>query len=177
MKAVEIQDDNPLAVAIVSAIRQGDVDVVGSLVREHAGLASAHIRDARGGTRSLLHVVTDWPGYFPGGPEIVRLLIDAGADPNAAVNDVTAAHLFGHVGLMYERWTSPAAERGRALLLISWDADDLDSPEVRAGVEALGSLQEGELRRDERFVRRYYYRFALGYLGIPPESLQPPHSP
>ena len=95
--------------------------------------------------------------------------------PNAAVSDVTAAHLFGHVGLMYERWTSPAAERGRALLLISWDAHDLDSPEVRAGVEELGSLQEGELRRNERFVRRYYYRFAFGYLGIPPKSLELQH--
>jgi dolichol-phosphate mannosyltransferase len=91
-------------------------------------------------------------------------------DPNAAVNDVTAAHLFGHVGLMFGRWTSPTVERGRALLLISWDADDLDSPEVRAAVEELGSIQEGELRRDERFVRRYYLRFAFGYLGIPPKS-------
>ena len=90
-------------------------------------------------------------------------------DPNAAVSDVTAAHLFGHVGLMYERWTSPTAERGRTLLLISWDADDLDSPEVRAGVEELGSLQEGDLRRNGRFVRSYYYRFAFGYLGFPPE--------
>jgi dolichol-phosphate mannosyltransferase len=97
-------------------------------------------------------------------------------DPNAAVSDVTAAHLFGHVGLMYERWTSPAAERGRALLLVSWDAEELDLPEVHAGVEELGSLQEGELRRDGRFVRRYYYRFALGYLGIP-QPLELPHSP
>jgi ankyrin repeat protein len=30
-----------------------------------------------------LHLVTDWPGYFPNGPEIVRVLIAAGADPNA----------------------------------------------------------------------------------------------
>jgi dolichol-phosphate mannosyltransferase len=98
-------------------------------------------------------------------------------DPNAAVKDVTAAHLFGHVGLMYGRWTSPTAERGRTLLLISWDADDLDSPEVHAGVEELGSVQEGELRRDDRFVRRYYYRFAFGYLGFPPMSLELPHPP
>ena len=27
-------------------------------------------------------MVTDWPGYFPNGPEIVRLLVDAGGDPN-----------------------------------------------------------------------------------------------
>ena len=98
-------------------------------------------------------------------------------DPSVAVNDVTTAHLFGHVGLMYARWTLPTVERGRALLLISWDADDLDSTEVRSAVEDLGSIQEGELRRDEHFVRRYYYRFAFGYLGIPPKSLELPHSP
>ena len=28
-------------------------------------------------------MVTDWPGYFPNGPRIACLLIDAGADPNA----------------------------------------------------------------------------------------------
>jgi ankyrin repeat protein len=28
-------------------------------------------------------VVTDWPGYFPSGPQIVRILLAAGADPNA----------------------------------------------------------------------------------------------
>ena len=33
-------------------------------------------------TRTALHVVCDWPGYFPNGPQIVPLLIAAGADPN-----------------------------------------------------------------------------------------------
>jgi hypothetical protein len=32
-----------------------------------------------------LHVVTDWPGFFPNGPAIVTQLIAAGADPNAPV--------------------------------------------------------------------------------------------
>jgi ankyrin repeat protein len=27
----------------------------------------------------------DWPGYFPAGPAIVRLLIETGADPDAVV--------------------------------------------------------------------------------------------
>lgn len=33
------------------------------------------------GSATPLHLVTDWPGYFPNGPQIVKLLIDAGADP------------------------------------------------------------------------------------------------
>jgi len=116
MKAVEIQDDNPLAVALVSAIRQGDVDAVGSLVREHAGLASARIRDANGGTRSLLHVVTDWPGYFPDGPQIVRLLIDAGADPNAAVTGSWHAETPLH-------WAASSDDSDVAAALIDGGAD------------------------------------------------------
>jgi dolichol-phosphate mannosyltransferase len=98
-------------------------------------------------------------------------------DPNLAEKDVTAAHLFGHVGLMYERWTPSAAERGRGLLLVAWNANDLDAPEVREGVEELGPTQEGELRRNRHLIRRYYYRFASGYLGFPPEPLALHHPP
>ena len=33
-------------------------------------------------TRSALHIVADWPGYFPNGPEIARVLLATGAHPN-----------------------------------------------------------------------------------------------
>ncbi|WP_327432960.1 hypothetical protein [Streptomyces sp. NBC_01236] len=36
-----------------------------------------------GRTRSLLHITTDWPGHFPGGPRIIATLAAAGADPDA----------------------------------------------------------------------------------------------
>ncbi len=33
-------------------------------------------------SRSALHVVADWPGYLPNGPEVARELLGAGADPD-----------------------------------------------------------------------------------------------
>ena len=75
------QPERDLAAELVFAIRTGDVEAVWRLLSESPALA----RDPLGGpfkTRTALHVVCDWPGYFPNGPEIVRLLIAAGADPN-----------------------------------------------------------------------------------------------
>src|ERR687892_1326998 len=80
--------DEPVAVAVVEAIRGGDVDALRQLLRDHAGLAGARIRavDSDGrehSSRTLLHVATDWPGHFPNGPATVAVLVEAGADVNA----------------------------------------------------------------------------------------------
>ena len=64
------------AAQLVAAIRTGDLTVVRELA---AGLATARID--RG--RTALHVVTDWPGFFPHGPEVAAALLEAGADPDA----------------------------------------------------------------------------------------------
>lgn len=67
--------------ALVGAIHSGDIDLVQRIVADTPELA----RRPLGGpfkTRTALHAVSDWPGYFPNGPQIVRLLIAAGADPN-----------------------------------------------------------------------------------------------
>lgn len=67
--------------ALVASIHSGDMATVQRLLTEHSGLASSPLGGPLG-TRTPLHVVTDWPGYFPNGPQIVRILIDAGADPD-----------------------------------------------------------------------------------------------
>src|SRR5438270_4208063 len=67
---------------LVAAIHLGDVAGVERLVTADAGLASSPLGGMHG-TRTPLHVVTDWPGYWPNGPQIVRILLAAGADPNA----------------------------------------------------------------------------------------------
>jgi hypothetical protein len=80
---ITLAGDDPLAVQLVLAIQGGDTSAVGRLLADKPRLAQARIAQ-RGGTKTPLHVVTDWPGYFPSGPQIARLLIEAGADLDAA---------------------------------------------------------------------------------------------
>jgi hypothetical protein len=67
---------------LVVAIHHGDVDAVERLVASDPGLASSPLGGMHG-SRTPLHVVTDWPGYWSNGPQIVRILIAAGADPDS----------------------------------------------------------------------------------------------
>jgi ankyrin repeat protein len=79
---------DPLEVAVTAAIQSGDVAELERLLREHPGLAQARLVDEGtncGVSRSLLHVLTDWPGHFPNGPQVVKLLVAAGAEVNARV--------------------------------------------------------------------------------------------
>lgn len=78
---------DPVAVATVRCIQQGDLSGLKTLLDSNPGLATARISQPcrRGGTesRTLLHIATDWPGHFPKGAETVALLIAAGAEVNA----------------------------------------------------------------------------------------------
>ena len=78
-----IPGDDQAAVELRSAVHAGDVETIQRLLRNDPALATARFTGRGGGTGTPLHLVTDWPGYFPNGPAVVRLLISAGADPNA----------------------------------------------------------------------------------------------
>ncbi|GIF22360.1 hypothetical protein Ate02nite_50900 [Paractinoplanes tereljensis] len=71
--------EDPLAAAVVAAVRDGDVAALSRLLAEQPSLATARIGEAR----TLLHVVSDFPGHFPNGPATVAALVAAGADVNA----------------------------------------------------------------------------------------------
>jgi uncharacterized protein len=75
--------EEPLAVAAVKAIHTGDTTALRHLLTDHPGLATVRLGDRCGTSRTLLHVVTDWPGHFPNGPATVAALVEAGADVNA----------------------------------------------------------------------------------------------
>jgi ankyrin repeat protein len=85
MNALRLPKDEPLSRSLVKAIHAGQIESVKELVQEHPGLASARLVDEKGGSGTPLHAAADWPGFFPNGPEIVAILIDAGAEPNAAI--------------------------------------------------------------------------------------------
>jgi dolichol-phosphate mannosyltransferase len=75
----------------------------------------------------------------------------------------SSAHLFGGIGLMYERWTPADLQEGRNLLLVAWDPNDLTGTAVESHAERWGPLQEDVLRRDGQVVRHYYHRVAYNY--------------
>jgi hypothetical protein len=85
-----IPTDDPLAVATVSAIQTGDLAGLNQLLSDHPDLATVRLGGDVDGcgdggmTRTLLHVVTDWPGHYPNGAATVGALVRAGADVNAA---------------------------------------------------------------------------------------------
>jgi ankyrin repeat protein len=83
MTTIDIRD--PIAVAVVQAIHQGDTTALRQLLTDNPSLATTKLGTDRPGgmARSLLHVATDWPGHHPNNVETVRNLIDGGTDVQA----------------------------------------------------------------------------------------------
>ena len=76
---------DPAAVALTSAIHDGDLDTLRRLLRDRPPLAVARMigrTGVEGGWRTPLHAAADWPGYFPQAPAAVQFLLGCGADPN-----------------------------------------------------------------------------------------------
>ena len=80
-------ESEPPGVEVIEAVRHGDAGSLRRLLAANPGLAREYIQSPDGSARTLLHVVTDWPGFFPNGPLITRTLIQAGADPDARTAD------------------------------------------------------------------------------------------
>ena len=78
-----INSDEPLAIEVVRAIQTGELPALRRLLAEHPGLVTGRIIDPKGAGRTLLHIVTDWPGHFPNGAATVATLVEAGADVHA----------------------------------------------------------------------------------------------
>ena len=69
------------AEAVVAAVHAGDLAQLEALLAAHPGLADEPL-GGRYGTRTPLHAVADWPGFWPRGADAVRALVAAGAAPD-----------------------------------------------------------------------------------------------
>jgi dolichol-phosphate mannosyltransferase len=90
-----------------------------------------------------------------------------GSRPGKSQRETSSGHLFGQMGLMYERWVRPEDVRGRTLLMVGWSAGELSGGAIEGSVERLGPIEEGHLERKGELIRPYYYRLAYGYRGHP----------
>jgi hypothetical protein len=117
----KMTDRSAAAETLATAIQAGDLAALRQVLVEHPDLVSTPL-GGRFKTRTAMHVVTDWPGYFPNGPQVVRVLVEAGADPDArSPGDETALH-----------WAASSDDVDVAEALIDAGAD-LEAPDGSIG--------------------------------------------
>src|SRR4051812_1132635 len=80
---LRLSPDDPLARKATEVARSGTAHDLRRLLDEQPGLALARIAGEGGEARTLLHVLTDWPGHVPEAGAKVRVLAAAGCDPDA----------------------------------------------------------------------------------------------
>ena len=106
-------------IATIAAIRAGDVAGLQRLLAGNPGLAASRLGGVAKG-RTPLHIVCDWPGYFPNGPRVASMLIEAGANLNARSTDEDHGETPLH-------WTASSDDADVARVLIDAGAD-LEAP-------------------------------------------------
>ncbi|HEY1603633.1 MAG TPA: ankyrin repeat domain-containing protein [Pirellulales bacterium] len=149
------------SLATTAAIRSGDVAALGRLLSANPGLASSRLGGIAKG-RTPLHVVADWPGYFPNGPEIVRILIEAGADPNVRDPDQPGSETPLH-------WAASSDDVDVAAALIDGGAD-VEVPDGSIGTPLDNAIGYGCWHVARLLVRRgakvdkLWHAAALGML-------------
>jgi ankyrin repeat protein len=83
-----LRSDDPLAIELATALKQGDAERLSRLLAAKPDLAACVVRDEKGGGRTPLHLFADWPGQIPNAVVIVQVLKHHGADLDAAAIDM-----------------------------------------------------------------------------------------
>jgi hypothetical protein len=164
--------DDPLAVAAVDAIHTGDTDALRSLLQTHAGLATVRLGDPErpdGMTRTLMHVVADWPGHFPDGAATVAVLAEFGADVNARF---TGPHTETPL-----HWAASSDDVAVLDALLDAGADiEADGAVIAGGTPLMDAVAFGQWRAARRLVERgaavtFWQAAALGVDAVLDDAL------
>jgi uncharacterized protein len=140
--------DAPLARTVTEAIRRGDAAELDQLLREHPTLA--HVRIAAAGcgdARTLLHVVTDWPGSVPEAGAKIRALVAAGADVNA--------RFVGPHGETPLHWAASSDDLEALDALLDSGADiEADGAVIAGGTPMADAVAFGQWKAARRLLER-----------------------
>jgi ankyrin repeat protein len=140
---LNISPDDPLALAAVAAIRNGDLEALNRLLRDNPNLAIARI----GTSRTLLHIATDWPGNFPHSAATIAALIRSGAEVDARSTGPPAETPL--------HWAASSDDVAALDVLLDHGADIEASGALIGGGTPLGdAVAFGQWRAARRLVER-----------------------
>lgn len=161
LQQINNQPRDAEADAAVAALRAGDLAALTAALDARPELVGGRVPGYGG--RRMLHIVADWPGYTPGGPEVVALLIGRGADPNDRGDDPK-----GESAL---HWAASSDDVDVARALIDGGAD-IEMPDGSIGTPLDNAIGYGcwnvarlLVERGAR-VEKLWHAAALGRLDI-----------
>lgn len=123
LQQVSTDDPDVHAAAAAAAVRSGDVGALIDTLDAQPQLATGPVPGFQG--RTLLHIATDWPGYWPNGPEVVRVVIEHGGDPNHRGGDNSEGETPLH-------WAASSDDADVAAALIDGGAE-IEAPDGSIG--------------------------------------------
>lgn len=83
--------------------------------------------------------------------------------PGESWNATTSRHLFGMSALMYEFWFEPSPLAGSTVIMVAFDAEDIDAESVGAWFHDLSDIVELPITKNNRPVHTFYWRIGTGY--------------
>jgi hypothetical protein len=123
-----------VASRVVAALQGGDLDTLRRLLSEDPDLACSRLGGVAG-SKTALHILTDWPGYFPNGPESARMLVEAGAVVDIRVDDDEHGETPLH-------WAASSDDAEVAVVLIDAGAN-VDMPDGSIGTPLANAVGYG----------------------------------
>lgn len=145
--APRLRPDDPLARRLTEIIRAGTAAQLEELLRARVAPAGARLDDERGHSRTLLHVVTDWPGNVPEAGGKIRALIAAGADVDARFvgpHTETALH-----------WAASSDDLEALDALLDGGADiEADGAVIGGGTPLADAVAFGQWKAARRLLER-----------------------